>query len=292
MSCLKQGGGEMKVKQGSTLRPGQNELLDQLTSLLSGELGYGSPVYGGQMVAPMTDLQKSGINSFGGALPVSNMSLDAFKKALGGYDPNAANQFLGEGATALSSALESFDPQKTTDYFNKSIKAPALETWQKDIIPQVMERYAGNNAADSGMAQRALAESGGRMNTGLSAQLSDLLFKGEQATKDRQLQGTGAAINMANAGGNVVNQAAGIGNQGMDMLSKIMGAGSIEQGQNQNQLTADYNKWLQGQGYSNPWLQYLNTALGTQSIANMSGVTPIKNSTFSEMAPLLALLAA
>ena len=253
------------TKQVSTLTGGQRDLLDQLTDLLGGQLGQGIQPYQGQVTANMSPLTQSGINYFGDLLPTAQAGSNVFANVLGQYNPTQGFDYLSQGADAMGSMLADFDPTSARNYWNEAVKMPAMQTWQNDIVPQIMEKYAGQNATDSGAMRRAIANSGANMNTGLNAQLANLLFSGEQAQLGRQQQGVNQAMQMSQMPGQLAAQAGGIGSMGMDMVSQMMNAGGMEGSYNQQQLTDQYNKWATEQGYNNPWLQYLGTALGTHA---------------------------
>jgi hypothetical protein len=160
--------------------------------------------------------------------------------------------------------MQGFDPASTTDYWEKSIKAPAMDTWTKEILPQILESYGGRNASSSSGMGTALAKSGETLTTNLGAQLQELLFNTEQATKGTQLAATGQAQNLASLPGT--------------LLSKLLEPAGQEYSIEQALTTEPYTKWSTEQAYNNPWLQYLGGgALSTPGSASVSKTegTPI-----------------
>lgn len=249
--------GGSSTKQVSTLTGGQRKLLDQLTELLGGQLGQGIQPYMGQLTADLSPLQQSGISFFSNLLPTA--------QGLSAWNPQQGQAYLNQGAGALDTMLADFDPTSARNYWNEAVKTPAMQTWQNDIVPQIMEKYAGQNAADSGAMRRAIANSAANMNTALNANLANLLFSGEQAQLGRQQQGINQALNMAMMPGQLAAQQGLMAGMGADLVRQMMGAGGVESAHQQQLLTDQYNKWMTEQAYNNPWLQYLGTALGTQA---------------------------
>jgi hypothetical protein len=123
------------------------------------------------------------------------------------------------------------------------MKAPAMDTWTKEILPQILESYGGRNASSSSGMGTSLAKSGETLATNLGAQLQDLLFKTEQATKGTQLAATGQAQNLAGLPGNI--------------LENLLQPAGQEYNIEQALTTEPYQKWSTEQAYNNPWLQYL-----------------------------------
>jgi len=246
--------GGSSTKQVPTLTGGQRKLLDQLTELLGDQLGQGIQPYMGQVTADLSPLQQSGISFFSNLLPTA--------QGLSAWNPQQGQAYLNQGASALDTMLADFDPTSARNYWNEAVKTPAMQTWQNDIVPQIMEKYAGQNAADSGAMRRAIANSAANMNTALNANLANLLFSGEQAQLGRQQQGINQAMNMAMMPGQLAAQQGQMAGMGADLVRQMMGAGGVDSAHQQQLLTDQYNKWATEQAYNNPWLQYLGTALG------------------------------
>jgi hypothetical protein len=84
----------------------------------------------------------------------------------------------------LTDIMGLMDPTKAQDYWEKGIKVPMMESWQKDIVPQILENFAAYDAAGSGPAYTAVAESGRRLETDMGSMLQNLL----QQFRGRSLQ--------------------------------------------------------------------------------------------------------
>jgi len=177
------------------MAPGQWQALGKLGSILGGQLGKGIKPYKGQMVAEASPLQEQ---IFG-----------------------LTQELLGRTG-----------PEQAQEYWEKTFKAPAMETWQKDIMPMIREKSIAAGTQYSSGHERALAEAGGRFGTGLTGQLADILFRQEQG-----LPG---------------------------MYQTLMGVGGTQRGIEQQKLGAEFERWRMKQPWANPWLSQLQTLLGAR----------------------------
>lgn len=274
MGCFDTGGTD--VKQESTLTKGQRSLLDQLTSLLGGQLGQSGPTYSGQTTAGMNPLQQQGLNAYAGVFDSANQGNQLFGQALGSLNPSQGQATLSQGQGALDTMLADFDPTSAMNFFEKSIKNPTMQTWQKDVMPSIMEKFAGNNAVDSGAMQRELARSGTDMMTNLNGQLANVMYSAQNDQLGRQQQGVNQSMNMAMAPGQLAGQYGNLADLGLNQAGQAMNAGTVGRGIEQEGLTDSYNKWLSSQGYNNPWLtQYLSQALGVPAFENVATEQPM-----------------
>ncbi len=219
-------GSEQKVKTNKTevLTPGQMELLDELTNLLKGQLGQGVEPYPGQLVPGASEIQQQ---LFEMLMP-SGGSVGGLTK---------------QGADYVSQLMQQqFNPKEAQDYWQRAYVKPAQRTWEETVVPEVMERYAGQNALDSGAARRALAKSWGDVQSQLNAELAKILWGEKQSLTQRQ---------------DIASQL------GLNLLPQVMGIGEEQRGITQEMLQEPYQKWQMSQAWANPWLNYLGTALGT-----------------------------
>lgn len=214
----------------STLLPGQENLLNQLVSLMSGQLGQGVSSYGGQVAPGASNLQNL---AFGG---VENLFSGG-----GAY---------GQGAGALESILGDYDPSSALEFFNTSVKQPVMDIFKEDILPQTLEPFVGMGALSSSAAMDASKQAGEDVSSNLGNILGNLVYQGEQSHLGRQAGSLGQSLNFAQMPINAALQAGGT-------------QYGIESAQNQE----GYNKWLSEQGYNNPYLSLLNSALGTQAFS-------------------------
>lgn len=215
---------KVKTKKVERLTPGQMELLDELTGLLKGQLGKGIEPYSGQLVPGASEIQQQ---LFEMLMPSGG--------SVGGL--------MKQGAEYISQLMQQqFNPEEAQEYWQRAYVSPAERVWKETVVPEVMERYAGANALDSGAARRALAKSWGDVQSQLNAELAKILWGEKQSLTQRQ--DTASQL-------------------GLNLLPQIMGMGEEQRGIMQEMLQEPYQKWQMSQAWANPWLQYLGTALGT-----------------------------
>ncbi|MDX9775759.1 MAG: hypothetical protein RBT40_07390 [Petrimonas sp.] len=232
------------TSKGPSFTKEQKGLLNQLINTISPQLGQGVESYEGPLVADSTEALNSIYSGTSG-------TAGDLVSGSGYFAPAAAS------GDVLQSLMKDFDPASTTDYWEKSIKAPAMDTWTKEILPQILESYGGRNASSSSGMGTALAKSGETLTTNLGAQLQELLFNTEQAQKQTQLSATGQAQNLASLPGTT--------------LSQLLEPAGQEYNIEQALTTEPYTKWSTEQAYNNPWLQYLGGgALSTPGSASVS----------------------
>jgi hypothetical protein len=273
------------LQQVPTLTTQQNDLLTQLNTLMAGQLGQGVSPYTGQMVAPFSNLQNQGFNYYGGMMPAAQQAQSIYGQSLANYNPQQGQNYLNQAQPALNSMLQNYDPASATNYWNEAFTKPAMQNWQKNVAPSILERYG--SGGNTGAMNQQLAQTADDMQTGLNAQLANLQYQGQQAQLGRQQTGINQAMNMAQMPGQLALQGSQIGAQGSDMASQMMNAGALQQQNSQQQLSAAYNQWQQAQGYNNPYLKYLGTALGTPAFENVTTLASQPSSSSSMMLPLL-----
>ena len=211
-----------------TMTPQQQATLNWAMSQMRG----GVPGYTGQTTA--------------GAAPLQTQTFDLISQILGGGGQ------VGAGQDALADLLKPFDPTSTNQYFQQSVQAPALRTWEQDILPKIRESFIGQNAGSSSAANRAIASSGSDLASNLSSTLGNLLFQSEQSALGRRQ----SAIDQ------ILPMLTGQANLGLS-------AGGAQQGINQNQLTGAYQEFLRTQPSANPYLQLFGQAIGTPTFENI-----------------------
>lgn len=146
----------------------------------------------------------------------------------------------GAGEGPLGELLK-FEPEKTKEYWETSVKAPAMQMFEEDVLPKVLEPFIASGIMDSSAAQRAMAKSGERLTTDLGGILGQLLFQSEQAYKGQLPQAMGLIESLG------------------------LGAGGAQRGIEQERLGEPYQKWATSQPYANPYLNLLQTVLGSRA---------------------------
>ncbi len=214
------GGGAAQVGSANLVSPEQQELLSKLVGMISG--------------TPM------GVD-VAGASPLQNLAFGGAEKFIN--DPAMADSYAQSGG-AISDLLGEFDPQSTTDYFNQAIKAPALQTFEQDIIPMIQESFAGIGAGSSSGLNLTLGKEGSNLASDLSSQLATLLFNTENQTNMNRL--------------NALGQASQFRQQPFDIMNTLAGLGDAQRGIETEQILG---------GYTHPYERFLNPALQTQGTA-------------------------
>ena len=241
---------------------GVRDLYSQLSEILSGQMGQGITPYGGQIVPGASQLQQQGFGLAQGLGPLATGAGQFFGDVLGQQAAGGGQyqQLAGQG---IQDIMQPWDPASATQMWETAFKAPAMQTWQQDVIPSIMERYAGQGAADSGAMGRTLARSGQELTTGLGGQLAQLLYGGQQAHLGRQQTGVGQAMGMAALPGQIAGQAGQVGGMGTDILSQMLNIGGQQRGIAGEQLGEPYMKYQQSQPWANPYLlNFLGAGLG------------------------------
>jgi hypothetical protein len=262
------GGGGSSVKSFDPYkRTGIRELYSQLGDWISPQIGQGVPAYQGQTVADISPLQQMG---YGQASGIGDMSSLLQNYASGAINQQASGggEFQQLAGSTLKDLMKPWDSGSATQYWNQAFVDPAIQNWQQNILPGVAEKYGTGGVG--GSLGREMLRSGENVNTQLSGQLANILYSGEQAQLGRQQTGVNQAMNLAQMPNQLVQGAGQIAGQGTDQLSQLLNIGGQQQGQQQNLLNAEANKWTQSQPYNNPYLMgWLNTALQQQ------GMTPV-----------------
>ena len=257
------GGGSEMTMVDPYAGTGVRELYKSLTDWVQPQIGQGVTPYGGQVVPGASQIQEQGFGLAGGMGQMVTGPQNYFQQMLGQVQPDQVGRGTEMAEGGLQGMLAPFDPTSATETWEKSWKAPAIETWRDEIMPSIMEkgvRSAGT--ADSGPMQRELARSGEDLATGLSGQLANMLYSGEQAQLGRQQTGVNQAMNLAQMPSNIMQGAAQVGGMGTDQLSQMLNIGGVQRGIEGEQLQEPYAKWQQSQPYNNPYLKnFLSQAL-------------------------------
>lgn len=268
------GGGGTDIEQVETLTPGQRGLLDDLTSLLRGQIGQGITPFGGlrPQEVPFTPLQQQAFGLAGGLGQGIGTGIDIFGQALAQFDPLQGQGLLGQGLQTLQQAVQPFDPQSVLSALEPG-RQLALRTFERDVVPNILERFGAKTGA-SGALDKALAEAGVGLSLGLQSQAAPFLFEGQQNQLGRQIQGAGLFGNLAQLPGALAGQATGLGGQGVDLLSQLLNIGSLQRTLPQGVAGAQQARFQEAQPFANPFLNFLPPALGTQAFQNIGVQQP------------------
>jgi hypothetical protein len=227
-SALFGSGSDVETMQTERLLPSQINLLNQLSTLLGGQLGAGVEPYPGQMYAGESPLQSQLFSYLGGA-------------------PETARTLQQTGLQFLTDQTP-YDYGAERQYWEQAFAQPTREAFYEETVPQLQEMFAGQGALSSSGFNRALAREAQRMETGLGGQLADVLYQGQQSYLNRQLQQRGLGLSALD--------------RALAEANALMQGGTLQRQLQQLPLTEQYEKWGMSQPYANPWLPQLGVALG------------------------------
>jgi hypothetical protein len=207
----------------------QKKLVGDMSQRMRREFGQSADVYQGAGVPGMDPLMQQAYGQAAGG----GFNVDpAYRAAL---DPSLA----GAG-----------DPQGVRDMFQASL-APARTEFNR-ALQGVGEKYGntyGRTSALPDMAGRATVEYGDRLNQ----LLASMTYQDRQQASNRQLQGVQTGMGLEGLEGSSIDRLYGMGENARQIQSQ--------------EAASDYSKWLSGQWYNNPALQFIAPTLGTQTSA-------------------------
>lgn len=88
-----------------------------------------------------------------------------------------------------------FDPQQTTDLFQQSVANPAYQNFREQTVPGITGQFRGQNLQNSSYLGGALGKAGSDMQSGLDAQLSNMIYNAQQQAMSRKQQGVSDLMN-------------------------------------------------------------------------------------------------
>ena len=278
------GGGDTEIQQAETLLPEQKDWLIDIINQLSGLTQQALTPTGPQQFAPISPLQQQAFGGFGGLGGLGQQGLDIAGQGLGGFDPSQAQGFLGQAGGALQRGLQPVDTQAISDAFAPSRRL-ATETFERDIIPNLLERF-GATSGGSGALQQQLAQAGGDLQLGLRAQEAPYIGQAALQAPGLQQAGAGLAGNLAQLPGALAGQSLGIGAAGSDLLGQQLNVGGLQRGIAQEPLTA---AWQAAQQPSQLLGQFGPLAMNTQAFTNFA--QPQQPGLFQSLLPALGSFA-
>lgn len=265
----------------------QKKLLKQLTEQIGGQLGQGVAAYGGDTAAGASPLQNTAYSKIQQMLkqnPQQNATaLSAINKVMQGSDTTPMQNVEGYD-------VGEYDPAALQTWYKSALVDPAMKNWEESVVPTLQEKFVSQNAGSSGAANRAIAGSASDLMTNLNSQLATALYGEKGAyderkftagmdTTNKEYQAGSDYLSRMFEGGQAdltrATQVPGLANataqqpfeQLMAMITQGQAAGGTQQATDQNQLNAEYQKWLSKQGYSNPWLNLVPATLGTSALS-------------------------
>lgn len=269
------GGGDTKIKNVSTLTPGQSNLLDLITSQLAGQFQDGqlqglTPFQGTRPgEVPFSPIQQQGFGLAGGLAPGIGAGFDLFGQSLGQFDPSQGQGLLGQAQGALTQGL-GFDPTQDILQAFEPSRQLAMRGFERDIVPSLLERFGATSGA-SGSLDRALAEAGAGLELGLSAQTAPFIGQAALNQPGLQFQGAGLGGQLARVPGQLAGQGLGIGAGSTDLLRQLFGFGGLQRSLPQGIAGAEQARFMESQPFANQLFANLSgLGLGTQAFQTVA----------------------
>lgn len=99
------------------------------------------------------------------------------------------NQELYEGLEGRGpyANLFTFDPTRSTEYYQQSFVNPAMQQFERSLAPKIMGQFRGGNLGQSSYAGQAIGQAASDVQRDLNSQLARLLYEGENAAINRRL---------------------------------------------------------------------------------------------------------
>lgn len=256
------------IEQGSALDANQQALAQVLTQFLSQGMLNPTQPYGGSLNAEASETETA-----------LKGNLAALLAQLGGVNvPGAPNLQLDSGmmgaiGNALTGALQPFDPQATSEFFNKSIAAPMMTQFKQDILPQIQESFAGPGTYWGSARADAERKAANQVQSDLTTQLSNLMYQGQNDAASRALQAAGLGMNYARMPAelqnmNYQNELAGVTanlqKYGMagDMTGNLLNTEMQDRQMRQHANELWYQDWLRTRPENSPYAQMVMAYLG------------------------------
>lgn len=96
------------------------------------------------------------------------------------------------GGQAFSQFLQPYSPEQTDDVFQKSIMAPTMQQYERQVLPAIQQRFVDANAGSSSALNQTLAQSATDLGTMLGGQYGQMYGQQQQ----NQLQALGGIGNL------------------------------------------------------------------------------------------------
>lgn len=104
-----------------------------------------------------------------------------------------AKGIQGEGPFA---DLYNFNPEQARDVFSQMYAQPAYQQFQEEVIPGITGQFRGGNLQNSSYLGGALAKAGTDVQRNLNANLSNMLYQGQQDALQRRINAINNILNM------------------------------------------------------------------------------------------------
>lgn len=141
-----------------------------------------------------------------------------------------------------------------------------MESWEKDIVPQVLEQFAAYDSAGSGPACKAVAESGRRLETDMGSILANALSRYKEDYKNRAFSAARTGLSYPET-----------------LIQSTLPAAMEQRNITAQQEYEKYQDWFMSQPWANPWLQYALPLLKIQPFENIATVSGGQEGIFGDL---------
>jgi hypothetical protein len=129
---------------------------------------------------------------FGDKKPKQTSTFDPHQKQL--YEQQA--QALQGGGGPLADVYGQYNPELMKNYYEQAYARPAYQEFQENIVPTITGQFRGGNLQNSSYLGNALSRAGTNVQNNLNAQMSELLYRGQQSSLDRRANALDRILNL------------------------------------------------------------------------------------------------
>jgi len=97
----------------------------------------------------------------------------------------------GQGGS-FGDTFGEFDPQQTSDVFQRGVADPAMRNFRQRVIPSIQQSFA-DQGASSGL-NNSLATAGRDLEENLSSQLARFIYDSQMQNRQNRMQGLNTAL--------------------------------------------------------------------------------------------------
>ena len=246
---------EPKIVTEPALHPEQEKMIPGLGSYISDNLGKPLEQYGGKYIAPITQQQ-----------------LDAMSD-LGNLTWNFSPQITQNSQAASNALIRALNTdagmKEAEDYYQQSIHNPALQSFQKEILPAIQTAYAGPGTYWGSERAGAIRDA----STDLAGQLAGIraqtMFDARNTLENRALQAAGQIHQneqfMQNLGLAAEQARTGFG---LNRSGSLFDMGETARQAEQLGLDRQYSEWLRTRPENSPYLQAALNFMGLPTTAS------------------------
>jgi len=270
---------EPKIVTEPALHPEQEKMIPGLGSYISDNLGKPLEQYGGKYITPITQQQ-----------------LDAMSD-LGNLTWNFSPQITQNSQAASNALIRALNTdagmKEAEDYYQQSIHNPALQSFQKEILPAIQTAYAGPGTYWGSERAGAIRDASTDLAGQLAGVRAQTMFDARNILENRALQAAGQIHQneqfMQNLGLAAEQARTGFG---LNRSGSLFDMGETARQAEQLGLDRQYSEWLRTRPENSPYLQAALNFMGLPTTASyvIPGQQGIGSDLISLAPQILAML--